>query len=184
MPHPACVTYLSRYVPPVNEIRTLRVRTGLTQSALAAAAGTSQPTIAAYEADRKSPTLDTVRRLAGSVGLEARVEFYPPLTREDRRSLFLHEAIARRLMEDPSPVVARSRANLKRMSAAHAGARQLLREWAVLLDRTVDDLVPVLLDASPRGRELRQVTPFAGVLSAAERAEVYRAFARREMRPK
>ena len=168
----------------MNEIRALRVRTGLSQSALAAAAGTSQPTIAAYEAERKSPTLDTVRRLAWSVGLEAKVEFHPPLTREDRRSLYLHEAIVRRLREDPKGVLARARANLKLMSARHAGARQLLREWTVLLDRTVDDLVPVLLDASPRARELRQVTPFAGVLSAAERAEVYRAFARRETEPK
>ena len=164
----------------MNEIKALRVRTGLSQAALAAAAGTSQPTIAAYEADRKSPTLDTVRRLAKSAGMEAKVQFYPRLTREDRRSLFLHEAIAEHLMQDPQGVLARARANLKRMRARHAGARQLLREWAVLLDRPLDDLVPVLADASPSARELRQVTPFAGVLSAAERTEVYREFALRE----
>ncbi len=164
----------------MNEIKALRVRTGLSQAALAAAAGTSQPTIAAYEADRQSPTLATVRRLANSAGMEARMQFYPRLTREDRRSLFLHEAIAEHLMKDPKGVLARARANLKRMSACHAGARQLLREWVVLLDRPLDDLVPVLTDASPRARELRHVTPFAGVLSTAERTDVYREFARRE----
>jgi hypothetical protein len=38
-------------------------------------------------------------------------------------------------------------------------------------------VVDVLLDPHPRARELRQVTPFAGVLSPAERADVYRHFA-------
>ncbi|MCZ6793951.1 MAG: helix-turn-helix transcriptional regulator [Planctomycetota bacterium] len=47
----------------------LRRTAGVTQSALAEAAGTSQPTVAAYEKGRKSPTLSTVRRLAESVGL-------------------------------------------------------------------------------------------------------------------
>jgi hypothetical protein len=38
--------------------------------------------------------------------------------------------------------------------------------------------VALLTDHDPWARELRHVTPFGGVLSAAERAEVYRAFAR------
>jgi hypothetical protein len=43
-------------------------------------------------------------------------------------------------------------------------------------------LLPLLTDPDPWARELRHVTPFAGVLSAAERAEVYRAFANDEAR--
>jgi hypothetical protein len=50
----------------------------------------------------------------------------------------------------------------------------------VFLRRPLEALVPVLLDPSPWGRDLRQVTPFTGVLSAKERAEVYRQFARDE----
>lgn len=124
--------------------------------------------------------MDTVRRLARSVGFEVSLEFYPPLTREDRRSLFLHKAIARHLMEDPQGVVARARSTLALMRRKHPGASQLLREWDVLLDRPLPELLPVLEDPGPRARELRHVTPFAGVLSAAERAEVYRAFAASE----
>ena len=48
----------------MNAIRLLRDLGNLTQAELAEAAGTSQPTIAAYEAGRKSPTLRTLRRLA------------------------------------------------------------------------------------------------------------------------
>ncbi len=164
----------------MNDIRRLRSRTGLTQAALALAAGTSQPTIAAYEAGRKSPTLDTVQRLAQSVGLEATVEYHSPFTREERRSLFLHRAISRHLEENPESVLRRARATLELMTDRHPSAGQLLREWHVLLSRSVPELSSVLVALSPWARELRHVTPFAGVLSAGERAEIYLAFSEAE----
>ncbi len=149
---------------------------GLTQLALARAGGTSQPAIAAYESGRKSPTIDTVTRLAHAAGLEATTEFHPRLTREERRSLELHRAIARRMRADPASVLARARRNLARMVAATDGRSQPLREWAVLLDRPVEMLLPVLTDPDPWARELRHVTPFGGVLTAAERTAVYARF--------
>jgi transcriptional regulator with XRE-family HTH domain len=166
----------------MNEVRKLRERAGLTQAALARAAGTSQPTIAAYEAGQKSPTLETLRRLARSVGTEMAVEYYSAPTREERRSLALHRAIADRLAAEPQGVLDRARATLARMRESQPGASPLLREWEVLLDRPLEALLPVLTDPSPWARELRQVTPFAGVLTAAERARVYRAFAEEEER--
>jgi hypothetical protein len=118
-----------------------------------------------------------VERLASAVGLEATVDFVPPLTREERRSLALHRAIAVRVAEDPERVRAHARRSLRRMAAAAPGASQLLREWEVLLKRPLEALLPVLTDTGPWARELRHVTPFAGVLSAAERAAIYREFA-------
>jgi transcriptional regulator with XRE-family HTH domain len=91
----------------MNTIRALRDLRDLTQAELAEAAGTSQPAIAAYEAGRKSPTLRTVERLAEAAGLEATVTFHPPMTREDRRSLHLHRAIARGLEREPEAARAR-----------------------------------------------------------------------------
>ena len=167
----------------MNWIRTLRERAALTQAAFAHAGGTSQPTVAAYEAGRKSPTVNTVRRLAGALGLEAVVSYQPPLTREERRSLELHRAIAVRLRDDPERVLALARQNLARMRLRAEGPSQLLREWEVLLDRPLLALLPLLADPDPWARELRQVTPFAGVLSAAERAAVYRQFANAEQEP-
>jgi transcriptional regulator with XRE-family HTH domain len=161
----------------MNWIRTLREREALTQAALARAGGTSQPTVAAYEAGRKSPTLSTVQRLARALGLDASVTYHPPLTREERRSLALHRAIAARLREDPEPVLAAARGNLARMIASTETTSQALREWGVLLDRPVEALLPLMTDPDPWARELRHVTPFAGVLTAAERAEVFRGFA-------
>lgn len=160
----------------MSVVRELREQAGLTQVDLATRAGTSQPTIAAYEAEVKSPTLRTLRRLARAAGLDVVVSFVPSLTREDRRSLLLHGRIARRLRSDPESVVAIARTNLDLMWKGQPGARPLLREWRDILKRPTDDIIEVLTDAGQHARELRHVTPFAGVLSASERADAYRSF--------
>jgi hypothetical protein len=104
------------------------------------------------------------------------------MTREERRSLHLHRAIARVLERDPESALSRARATLSLMRKNHPEAEQLFREWEVLLDRPLPELVEVLIDPSSRGRELRQVTPFAGVLSGEERTDVYRSFREEESR--
>ncbi len=53
---------------PAELIQTVRRRRGLTQAALARAAGTSQPVISAYEAGRRDPTYGTLRRLVKAAG--------------------------------------------------------------------------------------------------------------------
>lgn len=49
-------------------LRQARHRAGLTQSAVAQRAGTSQPVISAYERDRRDPSVDTLRRLLRATG--------------------------------------------------------------------------------------------------------------------
>ena len=164
----------------MNVVRELRRRCQLTQSELAKLARTSQPTIAAYESGSKSPNLRTVERLARSVGLEAVVEFVPPLTREERRSLALHRAIAQRLEEAPEPTLRRARRTLERMSRQHPAAHPLLSRWRRVLQCPIAAILEVLVDPRASARELRHVTPFAGILTAPERASVYRRFAAAE----
>lgn len=160
----------------MNVVKRLRARAGVTQETLAELGETSQPTIAAYEAGRKAPTLRTLERLARAAGLELAVDFVRPLTREDRRSLALHEAVAERLLDSPGPVVEKARRNLRRLREAHPHAERLWAEWDVLLDRAPEDLIDVLRDPHPHARELRHGSPFAGVLEPGERADVYRRF--------
>jgi transcriptional regulator with XRE-family HTH domain len=156
----------------------LRSVARVSQTELARRAGTSQPTIAAYESWAKSPTLRTLERLAESVGLEVHPTFVPPMTREERRSLALHLAIAERFVEDAALVRRIARQNLRTMRAANPAATETLRAWQRALDGPDEELVDLLRDPRPRARALRQVTPFAGVLDPAERWEVYRRFAR------
>ncbi len=166
----------------MHPVRELRARNGWTQEGLARAAGTSQPTIAAYEAGRKSPTLRTLTHLAAAADAELELRVHRACTREERRSLALHAAIAERLAADPHAVVARAKGTLATMRQAHPNAAPLLDEWAQLLQRPVKALLPVLADRSEWARELRHVTPFAGVLSAAERTAVLRRFQAAEAR--
>jgi len=102
------------------------------------------------------------------------------MTREDRRSLALHQVIAQRLLDDSDTVIQRARSTLGLMLERHPGAAPLLTQWKAILRCPVSEIAEVLLDPRPRARELRQVTPFAGILSPAERAEVYRRFAASE----
>ena len=142
----------------MNSVRRLRLQAGTTQTELARRAGTSQPTVAAYEAGTKSPSLRTLTRLALAVDRYLYVDFTPPLTREDRRTIALHTAIATRLQADPDAVLARAQTNLAKMRRKHRSGRRLFDLWKALLN-------------------LRHVTPFAGVLTAPERASVYQTFA-------
>jgi transcriptional regulator with XRE-family HTH domain len=47
-----------------------RLQAGLTQAELAHRAGTSRPTLSAYENQRKAPTTDTASRILGAAGYE------------------------------------------------------------------------------------------------------------------
>ena len=161
----------------VNPIELIRVVAGMTQKELAEAAGTSQPTIAAYESGSKSPTWRTVERIANSVGVVCCPTAETAFTRDQRRSLFLHTAIAKELRRrDLGEVVGLARRNIARMRSANPHAGPLLDEWERILQGTMARIVARMLDPSERGRDLRQVTPFSGVLTAAQRVAVYEAF--------
>jgi transcriptional regulator with XRE-family HTH domain len=164
----------------MNVVLNLRRTAGLTQTELARAAGTSQPTIAAYESGRKSPTLNTLSRIARAAGLEAVVIFPPAMTREDRRSLALHRAIADHVETDPVGTVDHARRNLTVMRDRNPRAIDLLAEWDDILSLPVGEIVNAMLDTGQRARDLRKVTPFAGVLDTEERTRTYQRFAREE----
>ena len=166
----------------MNIIRQLRHQVQVTQARLAASAGTSQSAIAAYESGSKSPTLRTVHRLAAVLGLEPEIRFVAPLTREDRRSLAYHQVIADRLLWNPGPMLGKARENLEKMQALHPHAGHLLSLWDAWLDLPPATLRDQILGTSELGRDMRQVSPFSGVLSAAERRLVLAGF-RSEMAP-
>jgi excisionase family DNA binding protein len=100
------------------------------------------------------------------------------LTRDQLRSLWLHRAVAGKLALDPPRVLAKARRNLQQMRQAHpAGLVQAdFDAWEQLLDGPLEWLFDVLVSASPRAVGLRQNTPFAGVLTPAERAKALAAF--------
>lgn len=62
------------------------------------------------------------------------------------------------------------------MRSPNPHASPLLDEWERILEGTTDQIVARMLDPSEHGRDLRQVTPFAGVLSPAQRTTAYESF--------
>ena len=139
-------------------------------------AGTSQSAIAAYETGAKSPTLRTIEKLANSLGLEMVTTYMPRLTREDHRSLAFHDAVTEILQKTPAPVLLRARNNLQKMARLHPGARMLFTRWSAWLALPVEELVSNMLDPAPLAREMRQVSPFSGLLNAERRASILRQF--------
>jgi len=65
-------------------IRTARARAGLTLRALAARAGTSHSTIAAYEAGTKTPSCETLDRIVRAAGFALSWELNPRIRGADR----------------------------------------------------------------------------------------------------
>ncbi len=93
------------------------------------------------------------------------------LTRDQKRSLWLGYAIAGKLALNPDPVMAKARQNLDHLKSVHSRgqAARWFSEWGRLLAGPVDEVLAVLTSPTPRARELRQNSPFAGVLTDEER---------------
>lgn len=105
----------------------------------------------------------------------------PILTRDQERSLWLHRAVAGALVADPDGTLATARMNLSRWRGRHrvdGMAEHWLMRWETLLDSGIDDVAEVLTRRDPEAVELRQNSPFAGVLDEETRKQVLAAFSR------
>lgn len=81
----------------------------------------------------------------------------------EARSLALHREVARRIRERPEllePIRARVEGWLRDGSVA----RFYAQAWQEILSRELEPILEAIVDPSERGRDLRQSTPFAGIL--------------------
>lgn len=92
----------------------------------------------------------------------------------DSFSRRLHREVGFRLAADPEAIVARARVNLGVMRRANPAAEAWLGAWERLLSGPLDDLLALLADPGPQSRDLRQCSPFAGVLTPRERWVILR----------
>ncbi len=107
------------------------------------------------------------------------------LTLDQDRSLWLGFAIAGKLVADPVGVVQKALQNLAHLNEVHGrgASRRWLSEWERLLSGSPGGILQALTSRSPKARELRQNSPFAGVLNGEERQRVLHAFAGSRRRP-
>lgn len=128
-----------------------------------------------YRARQKAAGLKTVARWVPRADARA----LPPFSLHrvlEARSLALHCLIARRIMADPS-LIAVARHNVDAWRRRAAGAEPgYLDEWRRILALPPPQLAALITEQSENAVRLRQSSPFAGVLTAAERKRIYDAF--------
>lgn len=103
----------------------------------------------------------------------------PQLTREQEKSLWLHRALLGHLMTEPRSVLRTARKNIRSWKPGHRAdgmATRYLERWEHIIGGGVDDVVTALTSTDEQYTELRQNSPFAGVLSDVERRQVLRSF--------
>jgi hypothetical protein len=94
----------------------------------------------------------------------------------EARSLAMHAVIAQKIERNPK-LLDVPRDNLKRWSVRRQGEPPAWHsEWREILNRPWPEIAALITELSEEAARLRQSSPFAGVLSAAERRRIYEAF--------
>jgi len=94
----------------------------------------------------------------------------------EARSLALHCVIALKIAADPR-LLEIARRNLTSWAERYGDRPpRALEEWQTVLDRPWPEIAALITDPGENAARLRQSSPFAGVLTAAERRRVYEAF--------
>jgi len=109
--------------------------------------------------------------------LEAFIQ--PGLTQEQLRALWLHRAVAGKIVQNPTSVLAAAASNLRRLRLLHpeGAAWEWLDRWEVVLGDGVEAVLDALTSSAEYAAELRRATPFAGILTEDERARILESFA-------
>lgn len=100
----------------------------------------------------------------------------PGSTRDDRQSLWLHTAVAGRIAKDPKSALRKASANIRLMRRAHRQPSPWLARWQQIVDLGPEAVIKALVGDTAESRELRQNSPFAGVLTTRERSLALDAF--------
>ena len=128
----------------------------------------------AYRERKRAAGLKVVRRwepVEGKVVLQ-----YSDHRILDARSLAMHCKIAQKISSNPE-LLDKARANLERWSAKSKDPQpKYLREWEQILERPWPEIAELITSMSEEATRLRSSSPFAGVLSAEERDQIYEAF--------
>lgn len=165
-------------------VRDVRTRAGLSQRALADAAGTSGPTIADYEAGRKEPRLSTLSRIAEAGGIELELRVVPSrqeraLDRQRQLRLAIAAATAVRVREhwDEACQLATEQLDALVVNGRGRSNERWVETWRRAVEDGPEAVARTLVRRGEDGDDLRQVAPFAGLLSDDERRLVLAAVA-------
>ena len=103
----------------------------------------------------------------------------PGLDHDELQSLWLHRAVAGKVVQNPAAILAAGAINLRRLRRLHpeGQAWEWLDRWEIVLDEGAEALLDALTSSAEYAVELRRSSPFAGILTEKERRQVLDAFA-------
>lgn len=133
---------------------------------LASRLGVTRATVQDYERSdaRGTIRLDTRRRLLAAMEAD---EDSP--SADQMRPLLLHTVVASRLITNPAAVIRRARENLDRWTDLSRHDAYWLERWRRVLELPAGQIALLLTERSQDAADMRQGTPFAGVLDDDER---------------
>jgi len=139
-----------------------------------AGAKTAAERMRAYRKRKRDAGLTSVRRWEPAG--DSFVGRYSDHRIVDARSLAMHCRIVQKISREPG-LLDRAKANLKRWSAkSELPMPRYLKEWQEILDQPWSVIAEQITNMSEDASRLRSSSPFAGILSEAERAKIYAAF--------
>lgn len=100
------------------------------------------------------------------------------LTRDQERSLWLHHAVAAHVVADPVGALRTASRGLERLRDVHPAGPVVrsLELWQEIVDAGPSRVLEALTSRDAWAVELRQNSPFAGILTGAERSAVLQSF--------
>lgn len=167
--------YYTTTMKTVDEILTsIRRMSGLSGRELARRAGTTHSALIDYAKGRHDPGFSTLERIALAGGYDLVVELRPRLSGPEIRTLEMHRAITTKIESDTERVREIAQRNLQVLRAQDTAgnAEPYLDAWEDLISGPVARLIAVMTSTDQAARDLRQASPFAGVLTDEERLEV------------
>lgn len=162
-------------------IREERLRRGVGVRELARRVGVTAGAVSQWERSEERGTIKRETLVRALAGIDPTLVVDGPVSRrvqpapfprpEQRRSYELHRDVARKLIDTPDEVLAVVPGNVERMRQHVHGpmAHAWLDEWLTLSRGPLGDLLGAMLAIDQHSIDLRQVTPFAGVLTRQER---------------
>ena len=98
----------------------------------------------------------------------------------EERSLALHREVARRLRDRPE-LLESARERVRSWLETGSVSVFWTDAWSEVLDGTVEEVIARITDPAEHSRDLRQTSPFAGVLDPRVRWEILRRVRGREV---
>ncbi len=164
-------------------LRGRRARLGLSQRAAARACGIPQSMLSRLETGETQPSISTLQRVLDGLGAELHLELRTPgdgaPRREKQRSLWLNRMVVGELTREPHRAIGIARENLARLRGVHAERASILEafdRWGEILDEGVESIVATLTGLDEEAEDLRQNSPFAGVLTPEQREQALSSF--------